>query len=73
MLQIQMHDQQNAKYLENTISYNDMRAFVCENPEDVKTLLRVMREDLHLRVNVFGTVNQTLDSYQPQYPIDRYR
>ena len=31
-----MHDMKNSMYLENTVSFNDMKAFVCQNREDQK-------------------------------------
>ena len=33
-----MHDMKNAFYLENAISFRDMKAFVCQNREDQKLL-----------------------------------
>ncbi|XP_066922667.1 structural maintenance of chromosomes protein 5-like [Clytia hemisphaerica] len=38
MTQINMHDMKNAFYLENAISFRDMKAFVCQNREDQKLL-----------------------------------
>ncbi|XP_021108381.1 structural maintenance of chromosomes protein 5 isoform X3 [Heterocephalus glaber] len=51
MLMINMKDNKNAKYIENHISSNDLRAFVFENQEDMEIFLREVRDNKKLRVN----------------------
>lgn len=51
MLTINMKDNKNAKYVENHISSNDLRAFVFESQEDMEIFLREVRDNKKLRVN----------------------
>ncbi|XP_008840973.1 structural maintenance of chromosomes protein 5 isoform X2 [Nannospalax galili] len=51
MLTINMKDNKNAKYIENHISSNDLRAFVFESQEDMEIFLREVRDNKKLRVN----------------------
>uniref|UniRef100_A0A8D2IEK4 Structural maintenance of chromosomes protein 5 n=1 Tax=Urocitellus parryii TaxID=9999 RepID=A0A8D2IEK4_UROPR len=51
MLTINMKDNKNAKYIENHIPSNDLRAFVFESQEDMEVFLREVRDNKKLRVN----------------------
>lgn len=51
MLTINMKDNKNAKYVENHISSNDLRAFVFESQEDMEVFLKEVRDNKKLRVN----------------------
>ncbi|XP_048188729.1 structural maintenance of chromosomes protein 5 isoform X2 [Perognathus longimembris pacificus] len=51
MLTINMKDNKNAKYIENHIPSNDLRAFVFESQEDMELFLREVRDNKKLRVN----------------------
>ncbi|XP_020920403.1 structural maintenance of chromosomes protein 5 isoform X2 [Sus scrofa] len=51
MLTINMKDNKNAKYIENHISSNDLRAFVFESQEDMEVFLKEVRDNKKLRVN----------------------
>uniref|UniRef100_A0A8C4WTA5 Structural maintenance of chromosomes protein 5 n=1 Tax=Gopherus evgoodei TaxID=1825980 RepID=A0A8C4WTA5_9SAUR len=51
MLAINMKDNRHAKYVENHISVNDMRAFVFESQEDMEIFLREVRDHQKLKVN----------------------
>ncbi|XP_036749326.2 structural maintenance of chromosomes protein 5 isoform X2 [Manis pentadactyla] len=51
MLTINMKDNKNAKYIENHIPSNDLRAFVFENQEDMEVFLKEVRDNKKLRVN----------------------
>ena len=62
-----------AKYLEQHVSFNDMRAFVCDNTEDFNLFMDIMREEQKLRVNAVKTPNCSLDKFQPKFPIGRYQ
>ncbi|KAL6092464.1 hypothetical protein STEG23_022810 [Scotinomys teguina] len=52
MLTINMKDNKNAKYVENHISSNDLRAFVFESQEDMEIFLREPIPDMlfHLKI-----------------------
>lgn len=51
MLMINMKDNKNAKYIENHIPSNDLRAFVFESQEDMEVFLKEVRDNKKLRVN----------------------
>ncbi|XP_064147299.1 structural maintenance of chromosomes protein 5 isoform X2 [Loxodonta africana] len=51
MLTINMKDNKNAKYVENHIPSNDLRAFVFESQEDMEVFLKEVRDNKKLRVN----------------------
>ncbi|XP_023393112.1 structural maintenance of chromosomes protein 5 [Pteropus vampyrus] len=51
MLTINMKDNRNAKYIENHIPSNDLRAFVFESQEDMEVFLKEVRDNKKLRVN----------------------
>uniref|UniRef100_A0A8C5JXA5 Structural maintenance of chromosomes protein 5 n=1 Tax=Jaculus jaculus TaxID=51337 RepID=A0A8C5JXA5_JACJA len=51
MLTINMKDNKNAKYVENHISSNDLRAFVFESQEDMEIFLKEVRDNKKLKVN----------------------
>ncbi|XP_053393705.1 structural maintenance of chromosomes protein 5-like [Mercenaria mercenaria] len=74
MLCVNMKDPNMAKYLENHISFNDMRAFVCDTSEDMNTFMDLMREEQKLKVNAVKTPPRvSLDTCHPKYPIQNYR
>lgn len=73
-VQIQMKNPEDAKYLENTISANDMRAFIFEDDDDLRQFDEIMRKDLKLKVNVLNMIRDcTSESFKPQFPIENYR
>lgn len=63
-----------AKYLENYISFNDMRAFVCENSEDMNLFMDTMCEEQRLRVNaVKAPAGLNLENLKPKHPLEKYK
>ncbi|CAH2294106.1 structural maintenance of chromosomes 5 isoform X2 [Pelobates cultripes] len=69
MLEINMKDQQHAKYVENHISANDMRAFVFENKEDMDMFLKEIRDNQRLRVNAVCSPQESFADRNPTRPI----
>ncbi|XP_045878425.1 structural maintenance of chromosomes protein 5 isoform X2 [Meles meles] len=65
MLTINMKDNKNAKYIENHISANDLRAFVFESQEDMEVFLKEIRDNKKLRVNA---VTAPKSSYADKAP-----
>uniref|UniRef100_A0A671EF33 Structural maintenance of chromosomes protein 5 n=1 Tax=Rhinolophus ferrumequinum TaxID=59479 RepID=A0A671EF33_RHIFE len=65
MLTINMKDNKNAKYIENHIPSNDLRAFVFESQEDMEVFLKEVRDNKKLRVN---TVIAPKSSYADRAP-----
>ncbi|XP_053430794.1 structural maintenance of chromosomes protein 5 isoform X2 [Nycticebus coucang] len=65
MLTINMKDNKNAKYIENHIPSNDLRAFVFESKEDMEVFLKEVRDNKKLRVNA---VTAPQSSYADKAP-----
>ncbi|NXE83490.1 SMC5 protein, partial [Cochlearius cochlearius] len=68
MLEINMKDNRHAKYIENHISANDMRAFVFESQEDMEMFL--MRDHQKLRVNAVCAPSESCAENLPSRPIE---
>jgi hypothetical protein len=60
-------------YVEQQVPFNDMRAFVCEFPEDVEKFLAMTRDQQGLAVNVVKVPQQPLSDFKPRFPINKYR
>ncbi|XP_074669278.1 structural maintenance of chromosomes protein 5 isoform X1 [Strix aluco] len=70
MLEINMKDSRHAKYVENHVSSNDMRAFVFESQEDMEMFLVQMRDHQKLRVNAVCTPAESCAKSLPSRPIE---
>ncbi|KAM6226234.1 structural maintenance of chromosomes protein 5 [Spheniscus humboldti] len=70
MLEINMKDNRHAKYVENHISANDMRAFVFESQEDMEMFLVEMRDHQKLRVNAVCAPTESRAESLPSRPIE---
>ncbi|KAM9586607.1 structural maintenance of chromosomes protein 5 isoform 3-T3 [Morphnus guianensis] len=70
MLEINMKDNRHAKYVENHISSNDMRAFVFESQEDMEKFLVEMRDHQKLRVNAVCAPAESCAESLPSRPIE---
>ncbi|XP_051166122.1 structural maintenance of chromosomes protein 5 [Leptopilina boulardi] len=69
-LNINVKDPKYSKYLESTISYNDMIAFVCENSEDMNLLVNSLRGQQKLVVNVVHSDPNRNVRMNPNIPIE---
>ncbi|KAM4810434.1 structural maintenance of chromosomes protein 5 [Rhinophrynus dorsalis] len=69
MLEINMKDQQYAKYIENHISMNDLKAFVFESQDDMHLFLREVRDNQKLRVNAVCSPHESCIEHRPRRPI----
>uniref|UniRef100_A0A8C3KAK2 Structural maintenance of chromosomes protein 5 n=1 Tax=Calidris pygmaea TaxID=425635 RepID=A0A8C3KAK2_9CHAR len=70
MLEINMKDNRHAKYVENHISANDMRAFVFESQEDMEMFLMEMRDHQKLKVNAVCAPAESCAENLPSRPIE---
>ncbi|KAM9262009.1 structural maintenance of chromosomes protein 5 [Morus bassanus] len=70
MLEINMKDNRHAKYVENHVSTNDMKAFVFESPEDMESFLVEMRDHRKLRVNAVCAPAESCAESLPSRPIE---
>ncbi|XP_054843000.1 structural maintenance of chromosomes protein 5 isoform X2 [Eublepharis macularius] len=73
MLAINMKDQKHAKYIENHISSNDMRAFVFETQEDMSIFLREVRDKQRLKVNAVIAPSESCAETRPFKPIEELK
>ena len=73
IFQLNVKDLNNAKYLESTIAMNDMKAFVCENSEDMKLFMETIRGKQKMKVNVIVAPSKPASSFQPKQPISQLR
>ncbi|XP_018089931.1 structural maintenance of chromosomes protein 5 isoform X1 [Xenopus laevis] len=69
MLEINMKDQRHAKYVENHIPMNDMKAFVFESQEDMQVFLKEVRDKQNLRVNTVCAPQEPYAEQRPKRPI----
>ncbi|XP_038660023.1 structural maintenance of chromosomes protein 5 [Scyliorhinus canicula] len=69
MLELNMKDSRNAKYIENHIPMNDMRAFVCVNMDDMGVFLSEVRDKQRLKVNAVCAPSTSAAGRQPTRPI----
>ncbi|XP_070598754.1 structural maintenance of chromosomes protein 5 isoform X2 [Erythrolamprus reginae] len=70
LLSINMKDNKHAKYVENHISANDMKAFVFELKEDMEIFLKEMRDNRKLRVNAVCAPSESFAEKRPSKPIE---
>ncbi|XP_027508334.1 structural maintenance of chromosomes protein 5 isoform X1 [Corapipo altera] len=70
MLEINPRDSRHAKYIENHISSDDMRAFVFESQEDMEVFLVEIRDHQKLRVNAVCAPAASCAESLPSRPIE---
>ncbi|XP_074850880.1 structural maintenance of chromosomes protein 5 isoform X4 [Carettochelys insculpta] len=70
MLTVNMKDNRYAKYIENHISANDMRAFVFESQEDMEIFLREVRDHQKLKVNAVCAPSESCAEKRPSRSVE---
>lgn len=70
MTQINMKNLKDSVYLESIVSFNDMKAFVCQSREDQHKFSNQTRDVLKLNVNVVCPPGDAKDEYLPMKPLD---
>ncbi|KAG5343223.1 SMC5 protein, partial [Acromyrmex heyeri] len=70
LLNINVKDASYAKYLENIIPFRDLIAFTCEDKRDMNLLLKYLREQQKLKVNVVHSDPMKRVTLQPNIPIE---
>lgn len=74
LLQINLKNSDDAKFLEAIVSFRDLVAFVCESQEDQNLFLQEVREKQNLAVNVlYAPSHQTLSEYKPRRTLDQIK
>ena len=72
-LHINVKNPMYSKYLENSISYNDMIAFVCENTKDMNLLVKCLRDQQKLVVNIVHSDPGRQVRMHPNIPLDQIK
>lgn len=73
MIEVAVKEKKNAKYIENTIPNKDLQSFVCTNKADMTVLLKKLRNEMKLQVNIgFSEASNELE-YEPNIPIKELR
>ncbi|KAG5329555.1 SMC5 protein, partial [Acromyrmex charruanus] len=70
LLNINVKEASYAKYLENIIPFRDLIAFTCEDKRDMNLLLKYLREQQKLKVNVVHSDPMKRVTLQPNIPIE---
>ncbi|EFN85556.1 structural maintenance of chromosomes protein 5 [Harpegnathos saltator] len=70
LLNINVKDASYAKYLETVIPLRDLIAFTCENKDDMNLLIKYLREQQRLQVNVVHSDPMKRVAMQPTIPIE---
>lgn len=69
--QINVPRPEHAKYVESHISYNDMKAFVCKEGEDVSMFLELTRDEMNLAVNAVRVPPDRNPDFRPKYNLEQ--
>lgn len=73
LLNINVKDASYAKYLENIIPFRDLIAFTCEDKRDMNLLLKYLRDQQKLQVNVVHSDPMKRVSMQPNISIENIK
>ncbi|XP_012530407.1 structural maintenance of chromosomes protein 5 [Monomorium pharaonis] len=73
LLNINVKEVSYAKYLENIIPPRDLVAFACEDKRDMNLLLKYLRDQQKLKVNVVHSDPMKRISMQPNIPIENVK
>ncbi|KAK7009115.1 structural maintenance of chromosomes protein 5 [Biomphalaria glabrata] len=72
IISLNVNKPEDVKLVENHISFKDLKAFVCEDPDDLSLFLKQM-STLKLRVNAVKAPPKSSKNFQPKYPISHYQ
>jgi chromosome segregation ATPase len=70
LLEINVKDKNNAKYIENIIDVKDFISFCCTNKQDMAKLVKKWRNEMALSVNIAHVAPFDEITYHPRYPIE---
>lgn len=74
LLSINVKEASYTKYLENVISFRDLIAFTCENKQDMNLLLKYLRDQQKLQINVIHSdpTKKIMPSNIPLQDIEKF-
>lgn len=70
MIEMTVREKENAKYIENTIAGKDLVTFICTNKEDMKQLIKKLRNEMGLQVNLAFSEDTNRVEFAPPYDIN---
>lgn len=75
VLETNLKDPSYAKYVEAVISNKDLVAFTFEDKDDMNRAMRILRDEMNLRLNFLhsGEMHQPSSYYKPNIPIKHLR
>ncbi|XP_013875182.1 structural maintenance of chromosomes protein 5 [Austrofundulus limnaeus] len=73
MLVINVKDNRFAKYVENHISFNDLRSFVFQRKDDMEKFMTEVRDKLNLKVNSISAPEESCSKRTPSRNIESLR
>ncbi|KAM9855821.1 structural maintenance of chromosomes protein 5 [Aulostomus maculatus] len=73
MLVINVRERSFAKYLENHISFHDLRAFVFQRRDDMERFMAEVRDRMNLKVNSISAPAESWSKQEPTQKIDSLR
>jgi hypothetical protein len=75
LFQINITNPSNAKYVETIVPSRDLLAFTCEHKEDMNNLVRILRDEKDLKINVVhsGSEHRPFLSFKPSVSISNLR
>uniref|UniRef100_A0A8C4GZP8 Structural maintenance of chromosomes protein 5 n=1 Tax=Dicentrarchus labrax TaxID=13489 RepID=A0A8C4GZP8_DICLA len=72
MLVINVKDHRFAKYVENHISFHDLRAFVFQRKDDMERFMTEVRDKMNLKVNSISAPEDSCSKRPPSRNIERF-
>uniref|UniRef100_A0A8C3G3P1 Structural maintenance of chromosomes protein 5 n=1 Tax=Cyclopterus lumpus TaxID=8103 RepID=A0A8C3G3P1_CYCLU len=72
MLVINVRDHRFAKFVENHISFHDLRAFVFQRKDDMEKFMIEVRDKMNLKVNSISAPEESCSRRQPSRNIERF-
>jgi hypothetical protein len=75
LFQINIANSSDAKYVEQIIPNRDLLAFTCEDIEDMNNLVKILRHQKNLKVNIVhsGSEHPPSSSFEPSVAISNLR
>ncbi|KAE8293747.1 Structural maintenance of chromosomes protein 5 [Larimichthys crocea] len=73
MLVISVKDHRYAKYVENHISFHDLRAFVFQRKDDMEKFMTEVRDKMNLKVNSISAPEESCSKRSPSRNIESLR
>ena len=70
IIEVNVKNKNDAKYIENTIAIKDLISFTCTKKQDMEKLIKKLRNEMKLAVNVVFSEDSNEIEFQPNYDIN---